>query len=182
MQPSASFTPASTRTRGHVGHSRQRARRAARQLVLRRLQDVGIILRAGHARQLRHLRNAPTTVGRQLAGSVRAAECLARVSHKFEHETMSTPPLPSPSAERTRRHRQRRQRGARCITVEMNDLEISALVAKGYLPEEARGDSKAIKSAIEALVSDLVFELEQQSFNGSGSRARRPRVCELWDY
>jgi hypothetical protein len=23
-----------------------------------------------------------------------------------------------------------------CITVEMNDLEISALVAKGYLPEE----------------------------------------------
>ena len=54
--------------------------------------------------------------------------------------------------------------------MEMNDLEISALVAKGYLPEEARGDSKAIKSAIEALVSDLVFELEQQRFNGSGSR------------
>jgi hypothetical protein len=83
---------------------------------------------------------------------------------------MSTPPPPSPSTERTRRHRQRRQRKARCITVEMNDLEISALVAKGYLPEEARSDNKAIKSAIEALISDLAFELEQQAFEASGSR------------
>jgi hypothetical protein len=87
-----------------------------------------------------------------------------------ESESMSASSPPSPSAERTRRYRQRRRLGTRCITVEMNDLEISALVAKGYLPEEARGDSKAIKSAIEALVSDLVFELEQQRFNGSGSR------------
>jgi hypothetical protein len=52
----------------------------------------------------------------------------------------------------------------------MNDLEISALVAKGYLPEETKSDSKAIKSAIETLISDLAFELEQQRFNGSGSR------------
>jgi hypothetical protein len=54
--------------------------------------------------------------------------------------------------------------------VEMNDLEISALVAKGYLAEEARSDSKAIKSAMEALISDLAFELEQQAFKASGSR------------
>jgi hypothetical protein len=54
--------------------------------------------------------------------------------------------------------------------VEMNDLEISALVAKGYLTEEARRDSKAITAAIEALVSDLAFELEQQAFKASGSR------------
>jgi hypothetical protein len=83
---------------------------------------------------------------------------------------MSTTAPPSPSTERTRRHRQRRRRGARCITVEMNDLEISALVAKGYLTEEARRDSKAITAAIEALVSDLAFELEQQAFKASGSR------------
>jgi hypothetical protein len=88
----------------------------------------------------------------------------------MENEPMNTPSPPSPSAERTRRHRQRRQRGARCITVEMNDLEISVLVAKGYLPEDARSDNTAIKSAIEALISDLAFELEQQRFNGSGSR------------
>ena len=54
--------------------------------------------------------------------------------------------------------------------MEMNDLEISALVAKGYLPEEARSDPKAIKAAIEALISDLAFELEQQTFKAGGSR------------
>jgi hypothetical protein len=55
--------------------------------------------------------------------------------------------------------------------VEMNEFEISALVAKGHLPEEARSDGKAIKAAIEALVSDLAFELEQQAFMESGSRS-----------
>jgi hypothetical protein len=52
----------------------------------------------------------------------------------------------------------------------VNEFEISALVAKGYLPEEVRSDSKAIKLAMEALISDLAFELEQQRFNGSESR------------
>jgi hypothetical protein len=52
----------------------------------------------------------------------------------------------------------------------MNDFEISALVAKGYLTDEARGDSKAIKAAIEALISDLAFELEQQAIKPSGIR------------
>ena len=53
--------------------------------------------------------------------------------------------------------------------MEMSEFEISALVAKGYLPEEARSDSKAIKAAVEALISDLAFELEQQEFSGSRS-------------
>jgi hypothetical protein len=83
---------------------------------------------------------------------------------------MSAPPLLSPSTERTRRYRQRRRRRTRCITVEMNESEISALVVKGYLPEEASSDPKAIKAAIEALVSDLAFELEQQAFKPRGSR------------
>jgi hypothetical protein len=52
----------------------------------------------------------------------------------------------------------------------MNESEISALVVKGYLPEEASSDPKAIKAAIEALVSDLAFELEQQAFKPRGSR------------
>ena len=41
----------------------------------------------------------------------------------------------------------------------MNDLEILALITKGYLTNEARSDPKAIKAAIETLVSDLAFEL-----------------------
>ena len=83
---------------------------------------------------------------------------------------MSTPALPSSSTERTRRYRQRRRRGTRCITVEMNDSEIAALVAKGYLAEESRSDPKAIKASIESVISDLAFEVEQERFNGSGSR------------
>jgi hypothetical protein len=78
---------------------------------------------------------------------------------------------PSPSTERTRRYRQRPQRRTRCVVVEMNDVEISALVTKGYLADEARSDVKAIKAAIETLVSDLTFEVEQQAFNASGSRS-----------
>ena len=55
--------------------------------------------------------------------------------------------------------------------MEMNDLGILALVTKGYLADEARSDPKAIKAAIEALISDLAFELEQQTFRASGSRS-----------
>jgi hypothetical protein len=53
----------------------------------------------------------------------------------------------------------------------MNELEISTLVTKGYLAGEARNDPNAIKAAVEALISDLAFELEQQEFKASGSRS-----------
>jgi len=55
--------------------------------------------------------------------------------------------------------------------VEMNDVEITTLVTKGYLHEEAKSDSQSIKSAIETLISDLAFELEQQAFEANGSRS-----------
>ena len=83
---------------------------------------------------------------------------------------MNTAAGPSPSTERSRRHRQRRRLGTRCITVEVNESEIAGLVAGGYLPEEARGDPAAIKAAIEVVISDLAFELEQERFKGSGPR------------
>jgi hypothetical protein len=38
------------------------------------------------------------------------------------------------------------------------------------LSEEARGDAVAIKGAIEGVISDSAFELEQERFKGSGSR------------
>ena len=52
-------------------------------------------------------------------------------------------------------------------TVEVNESEVAALVVRGYLPEEARGDPMAIKEAI--VISDMAFELEQEKFNVSGS-------------
>jgi hypothetical protein len=47
-----------------------------------------------------------------------------------------------------RRVPSRLRRGTRCITVEVNESEVAALVAGAYLPEEARGDPVAIKAAI----------------------------------
>jgi hypothetical protein len=70
----------------------------------------------------------------------------------------TTPAGPRSSAARTRRHRQRRRQGTRCITVQVNEDELSALVARNYLAEEARGDGLAIKKAIEGVISDLAFE------------------------
>jgi hypothetical protein len=37
------------------------------------------------------------------------------------------------------------------------------------LPEEARGDAVAIKGAIEGVISDLAFELEQERSKRRGS-------------
>ena len=72
------------------------------------------------------------------------------------------------STERSRLHRQRRRRGTRCIIVAVNELEVSALIFKGYLPEEDRNDAEAIKAAIEAVTSDIAFDL-QQGTSTSGS-------------
>jgi hypothetical protein len=74
------------------------------------------------------------------------------------------------STQRRKRHRQRRHRGTRCITVDVNQGELDALVLRGYLSEDQRGDVDSIKKAIEGVLSDIVFEL--QSETAERSRAR----------
>jgi hypothetical protein len=49
----------------------------------------------------------------------------------------------------------------------VNSLEIAALVAKSYLPEETKSDPKAIKAAIEPVISDMAYELRQETESGS---------------
>jgi hypothetical protein len=115
-----------------------------------------------------------------LTKSARFVGSRAEPRHDLSHFSMGAnlrretlwaqPRGPSSSTERTRRHRQRRRRGTRCITVDVNEGEVAALVARGYLPEEARGDAVAIKGAIEGVISDLAFELEQDRSKGSGPR------------
>ena len=68
-------------------------------------------------------------------------------------ETMPIPPTTkpvsrSPAAERMRRHRQRRSDGLRCITIELRETEIDALIRKGLLKSETRNDRNAILRAI----------------------------------
>jgi hypothetical protein len=54
------------------------------------------------------------------------------------------------SARRMRLHRARREKGLRCLTVELREREVEALVAKGLLPSASRGDSAAIRKALYA--------------------------------
>ena len=67
------------------------------------------------------------------------------------------------SASRTKRHRERRRQGTRCVTVDVNQGELDALIVRGYLPEHERGHGAAIKKAIEGVISDMAFELQSET-------------------
>jgi hypothetical protein len=56
-------------------------------------------------------------------------------------------PAPSAAALRMRRHRDRRREGLRCMTIELRETEVSALISKGLLRDDARNDHRAVKSA-----------------------------------
>jgi len=71
------------------------------------------------------------------------------------------------SAARTRRHRERRRQGTLCVTVDVNQSERDALVIRSYLSEEDRDNGAAIKKAIEGVLSDMLFELQSESFEHS---------------
>jgi hypothetical protein len=60
--------------------------------------------------------------------------------------------LQSPAAVRMRRHRERRRKGLRCLSIEIRDMEIETLVRKGLLPSEMRNSPRAV---IEALYTFL---------------------------
>jgi hypothetical protein len=59
---------------------------------------------------------------------------------------------PSAAALRMRRHRLRRQKGLRCLTVEVRASEIDVMVRKGLLAPEARNNSRAITEALYAFL------------------------------
>jgi hypothetical protein len=61
--------------------------------------------------------------------------------------TGDTPP-PSPGAVRMARHRRRRKRGMRCLTVELRESEINALIRRGLLAPDNRGDLGAVRRAL----------------------------------
>ena len=54
----------------------------------------------------------------------------------------------SAAAERMRRHRERRQVGLRCITIQVWDREIEMLIRRGLLPAEMRNDLHEIREAL----------------------------------
>ncbi len=60
------------------------------------------------------------------------------------------------AAERMRRHRRRRRDGRRCVTIELLETDIDALIRRGLLKSETRND---IFDIIEALYAHLDITL-----------------------
>ena len=54
------------------------------------------------------------------------------------------------AAERMRAHRRRRRDGLRCLTIELRETEIDALIRKDLLKPETRNDASAIVDALYA--------------------------------
>jgi len=56
--------------------------------------------------------------------------------------------IPSLNAERMRRHRQRKCHGLRCLTIELYETEVGALIERGLLKAEMRNDSFSVLEAL----------------------------------
>ena len=56
----------------------------------------------------------------------------------------------SAAAERMRRHRERRQFGLRCVTLQVRDGEIEELIRRGLLQADMRNDVHEIREALYA--------------------------------
>ncbi len=61
---------------------------------------------------------------------------------------MKNEDAPTPAAERMRLCRQRRREGMRCLTIEIHEEEINALVARGFLNFDQKQDSSAVTEAL----------------------------------
>ena len=89
--------------------------------------DVELLNRksAGHAFALEHEVLAEGRRGRLVSGLRSAVQRLPRL----------------------RRHRERRKDGLRCMTIELRETEVTALVRKGFLEEDACNNRQAVMNA-----------------------------------
>jgi hypothetical protein len=70
---------------------------------------------------------------------------------------------PSPTAERMRRHRERRRKGLRYFRVELRVTQIEMLIAKGYLDHKEHEYPGALQRAIDVFISDAFWTLERDT-------------------
>ena len=70
--------------------------------------------------------------------------------------SLAAPPTRSrsPGAERMRRHRDRRQKGLRCVRIELRETEIDVLIRRGRLADDSRGDLAAVRKALHGFFDD----------------------------
>ena len=69
---------------------------------------------------------------------------------------MTESPSLSPAAERMRRYRERRRDNMRCVTIEIHEVEIDALVQKGLLRWEMRNDLIAVTEALHSFLDETL--------------------------
>ena len=62
----------------------------------------------------------------------------------------------SPGAERMRRHRDRRQKGLRCVRIELRETEIDVLIRRGRLAGDSRGDLAAVRTVLYGFLDDYL--------------------------
>jgi hypothetical protein len=77
------------------------------------------------------------------------------MAHDTDLAAVSPPISPvthSPAAERMRRHRERRRNKLRCLTIEIREREIDALIRKGLLRPETRNITYDIQMALYAFL------------------------------
>jgi hypothetical protein len=55
-----------------------------------------------------------------------------------------------------RRHRERRRDGLRCLTIELRETEIDALVRRGLINSETRNDPGAMMDGLYAFLDNML--------------------------
>ena len=81
---------------------------------------------------------------------------------------------PLSPAERMRRSRERRKKGLFCLTLELRQSEVDALVARARLKPEQRASPAAVKNAVYSVLDDFVsasapFRATVRPRNGAAS-------------
>jgi hypothetical protein len=73
---------------------------------------------------------------------------LLHCTEMMTNQPTAAPATHSAAAERMRLHRERRRKGLRCLTIELRETEIDALVRNGLLRADVRNDLHSIEMAL----------------------------------
>jgi hypothetical protein len=62
----------------------------------------------------------------------------------------------APDCRRIRLHRERRQRGLRCLMIQLRETDVDALIRRGLLEQETRNDSKTWKIMLSPYMNFII--------------------------
>jgi hypothetical protein len=62
----------------------------------------------------------------------------------------------SAGAQRMALYRERQRKGLRCVMIELLDVEINALIRRGWLARDRRADPVALRDAFHVMLDDML--------------------------